>query len=93
MKIFKYNFSIADSFEIELPISSKILAVQNQGNDNALWALVDDTETIKTNKTFRVFGTGQPLPVNVYQYEFIGTFQDLGGALVWHVFLRPEGEG
>jgi hypothetical protein len=71
---------------ISLPKGANILHVAKQGDEGTFWALVDpdaDEEDI----VFRVYATGQEIADDCC---YIGTFMQLGGALVWHLF-RVEG--
>ena len=81
-QIFKYALRVADGPQaIEMPGGARILCVQNQHGNLALWALVDDSLKPDRRKFF-VVGTGQDFDENMTQY--IGTAQI--GAFVWHVF-------
>ena len=71
------------STDLHMPADSKVLAVQMQGGQPQLWALVDDHNP-KVWRTFDVYGTGHAVPGNHGAY--VGTFQMDSGALVWHVF-------
>lgn len=53
-----------------------------------LWAI--DTGAPSVLRSFRVFGTGQPLPPRV---QHIGTAIAAGGQLVWHLFEALNREG
>jgi len=92
MRIYKYPVKITDEFEIEMPKGAHILDVQMQREDACLWAMVD-IEAEKETRCFRIIGTGNPIPEfsnwsrMKYRrgYEYIGTFQQHNGALVWHL--------
>ena len=43
------------------------------------------------SKTFRVFGTGQPLPVDWERLQHHGTAIAADGRLVWHLFEYVDG--
>ena len=63
---------------------SNILTVQMQGEVPFLWAEVDlevQTEKVK----FIIRGTGHPYATETKQ-EYIGTFQMVGGGLIWHLY-------
>lgn len=83
MKIFKYLLYPSDSFELELPKGAKILTVQVQFEKPQIWALVDPNAD-NEKRQFRMIGTGHEIKEKNLTY--IGTFQMMGGHLVWHLF-------
>lgn len=91
MKIFKYTIRVTDGpIVLDMPNGARILSVQAQGPNPThdmltMWALVDESADFVT-RTFRTFGTGQPLSSAVCGYVHIGTVLCAGGLLVWHVF-------
>jgi len=86
MQIWKYDLVINDEQIIEMPLDAKILTVQMQHGTPKLWVAVIPTN-VMINRKIRMAGTGHTiLTVNGY----IGTFQMLGGDLMYHVF--DEGE-
>ena len=91
--IWKYPVPVTDLFEVEMPIGAEVITVQMQGGAPYMWALVDSNRELET-RFFRVAGTGNPLPDTMDLFGYLGTFQMLGGQLVWHLFERPpESEG
>lgn len=96
--IWKFPIEIKDEQTIEMPGGSKILCVNTQGPELVnhhqenipaqafLWAVVDPKAAIHPVQIY-IYGTGNPAP-NLYKASYIGTFQQFGGALVWHVFGR-----
>lgn len=79
--------AIADRQVVNLPRGANILTVQAQGQTAQLWALCDSNAPFEPRQ-IAIYGTGNALPEVVGAY--IGTFQMLGGALVWHVFEIPQ---
>lgn len=73
MKIWKYDVSLEKGeYQIlEIPRFSRILTVQNQGNNQCIWVEVNP-EYNKEKWGFFWVGTGNPIPENV---EYIGTIQ------------------
>ena len=72
--------------QIMMPIGAGILSVQFQGDELFLWALVD-TEKVKISHDFLIFGTGVNMNDSIRNgNRFIGTVQQFGGKLVWHIF-------
>ncbi len=83
--IYKYPIPLQDQFVIPMPFGSKILSVQIQKGQPCIWAIVDTDKEICA-RSFLMFGTGHPLPHDIMALPFIGTFQTLGGDLVFHLF-------
>ncbi len=83
--IWKFLLSRAGDQEIELPRGAELLTVQVQRGVICLWAVVDPNTTERDLRTFYIVGTGHPMPENP-MVEYVGTIQELEGALVWHVF-------
>jgi hypothetical protein len=83
--VWKYEIPIKDYFEILIPQKAKVLSVGMQETTPVMWVLVD-SESIKTNKAFRLTGTGHPLDIDEDdELKFIGTLQYQLG-LVFHLF-------
>lgn len=85
--IYKYQLNTADIIDIEMPIDSEILTVQAQHGKPCIWAMVDDNGKFKTRR-FEIYGTGHEIrPLEEYKCrKYIGTYQLLGGGLIFHVF-------
>lgn len=84
--VWKYTIPVGDGdFEVEMPRRATLLSAQAQNGEVCLWALVTPTLP-KEKRTFRIFGTGHPIPPLAYAY--VGTVQMEGGKLVWHLFER-----
>ena len=96
-QIFKYwlnlNYGITNPIEIEMPVGAKILSIQNQNDQIALWAIVNNEAEMETRK-FKVVGIGWDLnsPVGLSKGlsvdNYIGTVQI--DEFVWHVFEKKE---
>lgn len=84
--IWKFGLRVADRVRISMPVGSEVMCVQMQGGVPRLWVLCGDGET--EEREFFVVGTGHEVPVGAGRY--VGTIQECGGRLVWHVF---EGMG
>ena len=83
--IYKYTLEIADINKIEMPYDAEILCVQVQYAVPRIWALVDpDPALPKQTRTIRIVGTGHQIEEGIIDY--IGSFQLLGGDLIFHVF-------
>lgn len=81
--IYKYQFDIADSVKIKMPLNAEILSVQVQNGIPTLWARVDTDNSIAIH-TLLIFGTGHEIPIPFTEAIHIGTIQ-LNG-FVWHIF-------
>lgn len=81
-KIFKYDLSLRETQEFDVPGFCYFLSVHKQGDSICLWAMVDDFSVTQTAK-IRIVGTGHPCD-DVVEARFIGTVVD--GSFVWHVF-------
>ncbi len=85
--VWKYPFPLsADRLEVELPVSSRVLAFGFQGPIANFWALVDPEREIRVTRRFRIFGTGHPLPDRP-RFDYIGTaFVGEFGEYIFHLF-------
>ena len=95
-RIFKYALETTDSQIVNMPKGAKILCIQVQYEKPCIWALVDP-EKESEPRIFEIFGTGNPVPDRDRRY--IGTYQLMGGQLVFHCFeagiaqYGKDGEG
>lgn len=85
--IWKYELNICDRQTIEVPASARMLTLQTQGDSPRIWALVDTEEKESVRREFHTFLTGGILPESD-NLEYIGTYQILGGSLIYHVFEK-----
>lgn len=84
MKIYKYPLMIDDVQTVVMPHGAKVLTVQMQHEMPCLWAEVDPQIIAVETRTFGIIGTGcADIPANA---QYIGTVQQFGGNLVWHVY-------
>lgn len=89
--IWKYPLPVTDVVSIRMPVGAVVLTVQLRWTQVCLWAMVDtDAPTMETRR-FRVFGTDHPVE-GVEADGYIGTVQQMDGAMVWHVFEVRGGE-
>lgn len=89
--VYKYPLEIADVQTVHMPRRAVILTVQNQGGKLCLWAELDNQEKV-CERTIEIFGTGHQISA-VDNRVYIGTAQQLNGALVWHVYERTTNNG
>lgn len=81
--IWKYQLLHKENQHIDMPGDAKVLCVQVQDGIPCLWAKVDPAAKPRT-RTISVIGTGWVFECRPRAY--IDTFQQAGGALVYHVF-------
>lgn len=82
--IWKFPLNRVDKTTLSIPKDAKILCVQLQYSVPCLWAMVNP-ENERVERTFLIYGTGHEV-VDEDVIEYLGTFQLLGGGLVFHVF-------
>jgi len=87
--VWKFPISLSDDFEIVMPVGSKILSVQMQGDTPMLWALCNDEFAIQPRR-FGLYGTGHQIRGWNERFMFHGTFQTqmYGESLVFHLFEK-----
>ena len=69
-----------------MPSDAEILCAQMQKGDICIWAAANP-EMATQNKIIRIFGTGGEMECTS-PLSYIGTVQNLGDSLIWHVFLE-----
>ena len=89
-KIYKYHLNANDDIhELDLPMDSKIVYVDFQGQNFRevyLWILIDDSKPI-VKRRFCIKGTGHDIDKgNSLEKIYIGTAKNPGISFVWHVF-------
>ena len=90
LTIHKFPFATTDNVTIEMPEGALILDVQVQEHIPCLWALVDP-DAPKVGRSFRIYGTGQP--INDFAGGLgihIGTYQLHGGAEILDQLREAE---
>ena len=81
--IHKYRLEIANQQRVTMRKGAKVLCVHNNPSGPCIWALVDTDEPME-KRTFFILETGKPCVWNADTY--VGTFDMLGGRIVYHVF-------
>lgn len=76
---------MTDLQTVVMPRAAQVLSVQTQDGLPQLWALVDEKAPTE-QRTFAIYGTGNPMPDCADYGRFVGTYQMYGGSLVFHVF-------
>jgi hypothetical protein len=70
----------------EMPEGAEFLSIQEQGGEKFMWALVNPHSANLQIVKFFVIGTGWNF--DEPSAEHLQTYQELGGALVWHLFAQ-----
>ncbi len=83
--IWKYPIGIKGTFTLELPHGARFLDIQWQRKLLNAWFMVDP-EAPKAVHKFRFYGTGHPIDIDPARLTHLGTVQDYGGLLVFHLF-------
>ena len=84
-KILKYPIISTDEFCLLLHEGATFLCVQEQSGMPQAWFQVDDSNPTK-DRWFCVIGTGHPF--NPHGLKYLGTYQQMGGAFVGHLFEK-----
>ena len=85
MKRVIYKYPVMPDAQLELPVGAQILSVATQRDTPHIWALVDPEAATET-RTFRTVPTGHVFDPTGYTY--IGTFHDVSGWMVFHLFEK-----
>jgi len=83
--VWKYRVPLEPDFTIEMPEGARILCIQIQYDRAMLWALVDPGSAL-VQRGFVTCGSGHSLTAPASNLVYIGTYQQMLGALVWHIF-------
>lgn len=83
--IYKYPILIEDKQVVSMPINAEILTAQIQNGVPCIWALVDTSSPL-SDVLVRVYPTGGEVATSP-NLKYCGTFQMIGGGLVFHVFV------
>ena len=86
-KIWKFSIPAKDTFDLVLKEGAQVLTVQVQEEEPYIWVLLDPDAPDEA-ASFLLIPTGKALPDVPVSY--VGTFQVLEGAGVFHLF-RQEG--
>jgi hypothetical protein len=83
VKIWKFPF-VDPAQPLELPRSSAVLHVREQGGVPTIWAEVDPSGPTHPPRLFVIAGTGHDAPDG----DYAGTC--FCGPFVWHVYEEPD---
>lgn len=85
-----YKYPVKEE-KIYLPLNAEILSAKWIKGELCIYALVDPTETTKTELKVYIFGTGHPIQEQeIENMIFLNTIiepNELFGDLVWHVWI------
>lgn len=84
MKTRKIIWKVAIDIKVSVPEHAEILTMQIQKGVPYIWLLVDPDNDYE-NRLFFIVGTGH-LHDNLSKKNYIGTYQELNGQFIWHVF-------
>jgi hypothetical protein len=87
--VWKFPLVIDDVQYVQMPANAHILTVQMQESTPCLWALVNPAMPVESRKIL-IAGTGHPREDLNDLVNYIGTFQDYGGSLIFHVFEQVD---
>lgn len=82
--IHKFQVPVEDFVKVAMPLNAQVLCVQLQHDVPCIWALVEDDHATEI-RCFRWQGTGNSA-VGCKAEDYVGTVQEFGGTLVWHLF-------
>lgn len=82
--VWKFDAPVDDNIAISMPYGARILCVQMQGDEPKIWAEVEVDEDEKELRTFIWRGTGHL--IDDRRKKYIGTIQQFGGGLIFHLF-------
>lgn len=86
-RIFKYALSIADQVVLWIPKNHKLLSTgQDPYSMLCVWAEIDENETVSEYRRFRIIGTGNPMPPDMDQFQFVGSV--LQDVFMWHIYAE-----
>lgn len=83
--VYKYPLSLDREQTLKIPAGSNIISAQFQTGTLCVWAEVETVYPFEM-RTVWIIGTGHELPPVQRAPRYISTVQQLGGALVWHIY-------
>ncbi len=87
MMVWKFPLLVHGKCSCYMPENAAILTVQSQNDRPFLWAIVDPGAPMQLRE-FLIISTGESFTDT--GLEYIGTYQQFDGELVWHVFESQE---
>ncbi|MEO9884965.1 MAG: hypothetical protein ABJG33_04940 [Balneola sp.] len=94
-KIFKYELSIKESQDLELPLGADIIRVDDVDGRFFLWAIVDPETDKKEIRHLEFYKTGQTIETDTSELFYIGfcklfIMQELGLYVFENLTKREE---
>ena len=83
--IWKTPLKLSAPTTVRVKYGARPLTAQVQHGVPCVWWRVDPTRE-DVERTVHIVGTGHELPRADGWLSYIGTVQEAGGALIWHVF-------
>lgn len=85
--VWKY-FIEGQTSKIRMPIGADVLSAESQGDEIVIYSLVNTKEVDTQEIEIKIFGTGQPIELNIKEYTFLDTLKLEDGSLMLHVFYK-----
>lgn len=82
--VWKFELETSDQQTIRVPQGARFLKLDVQYGNPVCWMLVD-RDNQKVDFKIRIVGTDRPANIG-NTYVYLGTYQMVGGALVFHAF-------
>ncbi len=87
--IYKYKIPISSEEGVFIPAGSRFLSLQCQDDQPVVYWITDPAEKRMCKWYFKTIGTGWEFNEEELEgWTFIGTVQQLGGQLMWHIWTR-----
>lgn len=73
-QIWKYPINITNKrYKITVPAGANIVHIIIQGKQVVMWFEIDDQEPLEEVRSFRVYGTGEPIYAGIHIKTIINT--------------------
>lgn len=92
MLIWKQEIPIEQTFQLQLPVASKILCVQVQNGRPTIWFSFEGKPAKKEARNFILATTGHEVDLGAtngaeFEFKYVGTFQLAAGAFIGHLYV------
>lgn len=71
-KIYKYELSVKEKQQIELPVGAEIIRVDDVDGKFFLWAIVNPEEQVSEIRSLEFYKTGQEINTLCHHLNYIG---------------------
>lgn len=82
---------IQDVQTVVMPVGAKVLKVDLQYGKVVMWHL-SDPKAQKQLRSVMLIGTGDEIPDQITERDYIGTIQTPNDFVVCHFFISPRGD-